>query len=101
MRMLLYLAMLLIGIVIGYKEISHKKLLESLDKFQMAALLVLLFIMGLRIGADPEVMASIQVIGLKSFIFAGITVFFSVFFVWLYTNKYMKGGHRPEKRDRI
>ncbi len=98
MRMLLYLTMLLIGMVIGYKEISHKKLLQRLDKFQMAALLVLLFIMGLRIGADPEVMESIQVIGFKSFIFAGITVFFSVFLVWIYIKKYMNGGHRSKGR---
>lgn len=94
MRMLLYLGMLLIGILIGYKEIAHRKLLDGLDKLQMAALILLLFVMGVRIGADENVMASIEIIGFKAFVYALITILFSVFFVWLYEKKFMRGGNK-------
>ena len=94
MRILLYLTMLLIGIFIGYKEITHQKLLQGLDKFQMAALVLLLFIMGVRIGADEQVMDAIDIIGLKGLIFAVISIFFSVLFVFIYIRLTNRGGQK-------
>lgn len=91
MRILLYLLMLIIGIVIGYKEISHKRLLEGLDKLQMVALLILLGVMGVRIGADQEVLSSIEVIGLRGLVFALVTIAFSVAPVYIYSRYFMKG----------
>lgn len=90
MRLLLYLGMLALGAYIGFKEMAHPKLLKGLDKFQFAALIALLFIMGVRIGADKEVMESIDTIGIKGLIFAITTVSFSVFFVWCYKRLFHK-----------
>ena len=94
MRILLYLLMLILGIWIGYKEISHKKLLDGLDKLQLLALIILLLVMGIRIGADPDVMDSIQIIGFRGFVFALITIVFSVLPVFIYTRFIMKGGQK-------
>jgi uncharacterized transporter YbjL len=86
--------MLLVGGFIGYKEIAHKKLLERLDKFQLAALILLLFIMGIRIGADQEVMGAISTIGFKALVFSVISIGVSVLFVWIYEKAFNKGGRR-------
>jgi uncharacterized transporter YbjL len=86
--------MLLMGAFIGYKEMAHPKLLRGLDKFQMAALLMLLFVMGVRIGVDKEVMGAIQVIGFKAIVFALITISLSVLFVWIFVRYTNKSGDR-------
>ena len=35
LRLLLYLGILFVGIFTGYKEISHKRLLERMDQLQI------------------------------------------------------------------
>lgn len=81
--LLLYIGILGVGILFGYKEISHKKLLERLDVFQTIALVFILFVMGLRIGADEKVINSIQDLGIKALVYATFSILFSVLFVWI------------------
>lgn len=83
-RLLLYLSILFIGILIGYKEISHKRVLNSIDKLQMIALVILLFVMDIRIGADELVIGSLGEIGFMAFIIALFSIFFSVLAVLIY-----------------
>jgi len=83
-RFVLYIGILFIGMFIGYKEISHPKLLKRLGRLQLIALIFLLFVMGLRIGSDRLVINNIGSIGLKALAIAISTIVFSVFFVWLY-----------------
>jgi len=70
--------------LIGYKEISHPKLLKQLGRLQLFALIFLLFVMGLRIGSDQLVVSNIGRIGLKALFIAVGTIVFSVLFVWIY-----------------
>jgi len=84
LRLVLYLFILFLGIFIGYKEISHKKLLDRLSHLQMAALIVLLFIMGIRIGVDEEVIRSIGKLGFQAFVLSSSAIVGSVVTVFLY-----------------
>ncbi len=83
LRFLLYLGMLGMGILIGFKGMSHKKILDRMDKLQLGVLVVLLFVMGVRIGADDKVVIQVGNLGLKALIITLFAVAFSVLFVWL------------------
>lgn len=83
MQLLLYLGMLLIGVLIGHFEIGHKKFVNALGKLQMITLLLILFVMGMRLGGDEQVVASIGEIGLQAFLLASGSIIFSVGFVFL------------------
>lgn len=95
-RLILYLVILFIGIFIGYKEISHKKLLERLSHFQMAALIVLLFIMGIRIGVDEEVINTIGILGFQAFVLSAGAIIGSSLAVFIY-RKIFRYNKRGEK----
>ena len=80
-QLLLYLAMLVIGALIGHLELGHPKVNAALGKLQFITLIFLLFIMGIRIGADEGVVSSIQIIGLQAFVIAFTSIIFSILFV--------------------
>ncbi|PKM49053.1 MAG: DUF340 domain-containing protein [Firmicutes bacterium HGW-Firmicutes-7] len=82
-RLVLYLSILAIGIFIGYKEISHKKLLARLNHLQMGALIALLFVMGIRIGADQSVVNVLGTLGIQAFVLASFSVLTSVLAVYI------------------
>lgn len=84
LRLVLYLAILFLGILIGYKEISHKKLLAKLNHLQMIALIILLFVMGIRIGVDEEVINSLGTLGFQAFVLSGCAIIGSVLAVFIY-----------------
>lgn len=47
----------------------------------------LLFLMGLKIGSDREVLAALPSLGLKSLALGGLPLLFSVLIVWLFTRR--------------
>lgn len=63
MRLLLYLSILLIGGIIGYKGILSDKITSKVNLIQIICLLVLLFTMGIRMGADKKILSSFMKIG--------------------------------------
>lgn len=83
-KFLIYIGILLLGILFGYKEISHPKLLKRLDQFQMVALLILLLVMGIRIGAEDLVMDNLGTIGLKALSLSAGAILFSVLFLYVF-----------------
>ncbi|MBC7959072.1 MAG: LysO family transporter [Vallitaleaceae bacterium] len=97
LRLFLYLGILLIGVLIGYKEISHRKLLSNLHRLQIAALILLLFIMGIRIGADPKVIGALTTLGFQAFVLAISSIFMSILFVFAY-RKLFHFNKRGEKK---
>lgn len=82
-QLLLYLGMLLLGVLIGYFEMGHKKLEQVLGKLQIGSLLLILFVMGIRLGGDKKVVNSLGDIGLQAFLLALGSILFSIFFVFL------------------
>lgn len=82
-RILLYLGLLGVGMLLSYKGLIKKKLFDKISNVQLFFLFVLIFIMGIRVGMDKDIVNSISEIGIKSFIFALLTVIFSIVFVFL------------------
>lgn len=83
LRLILYLALLIIGGMIGYKNLMGEKFNSKLGIIQNICLLFLLFIMGIRIGLDDKVISSFFTIGIKALFLAVFSIVFSIFFVRL------------------
>lgn len=80
----LLMCMLGSGYLIGYFFRKKDKEIKGIVTAQMVAVVILLVIMGARIGADEQVMSSIGSIGLSSviltiFVFAGSILAVTVF----------------------
>ena len=83
LRLILYLGILVLGGVIGYKDKVSEKLQANLNTIQNICLLFLLFVMGITIGINNEVISNIFSIGFKAGIISIFTVSFSIIFVRL------------------
>lgn len=94
-RLLLYLGILILGAYIGFKDKISDKLKGQLNNIQNICLLFLLFIMGIKIGIDENVISSFFNIGLKALVISIFTVSFSILGVFL-VSKFILG-----KRDKI
>lgn len=83
LRILLYISLMLLGFIVGRKGNLGKALIKKLDSIQLVCLLFLLFIMGVSMGIDPNVMSSFSFLGFKGIIFASFSIIFSVFFIFI------------------
>ena len=82
-RLFLYLGILLIGGIIGYKDLVNEKIQSKLNIIQEICLLFILFVMGITIGINDNVISNLFSIGFKAFIMSIFTVAFSIIFVRL------------------
>ncbi len=82
-KLLLYIALLLVGMFMSKKNLFSEKIIDSIGKIQMVCLLLLLFAMGINLGMNDEILRSFATIGLKGIAFDLITIIFSVLFVHL------------------
>lgn len=83
LRLFLYLGILVLGGIIGYKDKVSEKLQTNLNTIQNICLLFLLFVMGMTIGINDEVISNLLSIGFKAGIISLFTVSFSIIFVYL------------------
>ncbi len=90
-RLLMYLGVILIGALIGARGKINEKLSSRLGDIQTIFLLLLLFIMGIKIGMDDTVVSSFFSIGFSAFVISIFTVSFSVLGVFLIRG-ILKGG---------
>lgn len=82
-RLFLYLGILLIGGLIGYKDLVNEKIQSKLNIIQELCLLFILFVMGITIGINDNVISNLFSIGFKALIISIFTVTFSIIFVRL------------------
>lgn len=82
-RLFLYLGILVLGGIIGYKDKVSNKLQANLSTIQNICLLFILFVMGITIGINNEVISNLLSIGFKAGIISIFTVVFSILFVYL------------------
>mgnify|MGYP000980185042 CR=1 FL=1 len=68
----LYLGVILLGILVGSRKSVRSKSLPGLGKLQTTVLILLIFVLGVEIGSDEQVVTSLGAIGLSAFV---ITVF--------------------------
>ena len=65
-NMLIYIALVALGILLGGRHLWGARVSRWLGKLQLASLLALIVALGIRLGADEEVMGSLGQIGLSS-----------------------------------
>ncbi|NBG87637.1 LysO family transporter [Isachenkonia alkalipeptolytica] len=93
MNILLYIAIMIFGAFLGNRKLIPKPLMKKIDTIQFLCLLLLLFIMGVSIGLDEEVIQSFGTIGVQGIIFAVASILFSILGVRLIASKVLvKGG---------
>lgn len=81
---ILFMALgILVGAVIQLKE----RQVSVLGKLQSAGVILLLFVMGLSIGLDRNLLSQLGTLGYKAFVYAGLTTAFSIAAVYLFTHK--------------
>jgi len=75
--------MLALGALVGAKFMAKEKTYPIIGKLQFVAIMVLIFTMGVRIGADERVIASLKDIGMYSLVLTVFAMAGSVIFVFL------------------
>jgi len=83
LRLGMYLGIIILGAIIGAKGRLSEKLTKRLGSIQTACLLLLLTIMGIKIGMDKEVISSFLTIGYKAVIISIFTIGMSILFVMI------------------
>jgi len=91
MDVLFYLTIISLGAFIGYKELFSKKLSMKLAKIQNICLLFLLFLMGVKIGINEEILKSFPTLGFSAILISLFSIIFSVLFVRL-ISKYISNS---------
>jgi len=74
---ILYLAVLMVGGFIGSRKLEKTRFLKHSDLFLSGALLLLIFMMGVKIGLDEMVIASFRTIGYQAIVLVLFSIFFS------------------------
>ncbi len=89
MRILLYIVIISIGTLVGYKELVSEKLFSKMSSIQYFCLLFLLLVMGIKIGANKNVLMSVHKLGFTAIIISIFSIAFSILGVKL-ISKYIK-----------
>lgn len=84
-------AALILGFVLSKLVPFSPRIQKFIDKLGTVAIMILLFTMGIAIGANPQMMANLPSLGLKAILFAVVTVIGSTVAVWM-VNRLAKGG---------
>jgi len=79
--MFIYVSIILGGIAVGYL-LHHLNLLPYINKSLFLTVLALLFVMGVNVGTNPNVMNHLDSIGLQSLLFAIVSTMGSVLAGW-------------------
>lgn len=83
----MYFGLLIVGAILSYKGLISDKINNKLSKIQMFFLFVLIFVMGIRLGMNEEVINSLTTIGIKAFIFSLATIAGSIICVYIVNKK--------------
>lgn len=66
LRLIMYIGLLSLGIVVGSKVALPKSMDKLLSKLQLMSVILLLFVMGIRIGINNQVISSFGSIGFSA-----------------------------------
>lgn len=78
MRILLYIGIISIGALIGYKDLVSKNIFKRMSSIQYFCLLFLLFVMGIKIGINKNVLMSVHKLGLTAVVISIFSILFSI-----------------------
>ncbi|MEA5084584.1 MAG: LysO family transporter [Lachnospiraceae bacterium] len=83
---MIYIALsLMVGFVVGFKSNINEKMVKVNSRMQTLCLVLLIFVMGIGIGMNKEVLNNLSTLGLKAILFAVISIAGSVFVVYLFS----------------
>ncbi len=99
LRLVIYLSILFLGGLIGYKKGIKKEISNKIDTIQIACLLFLLFVMGVRMGLDDKVISSFLNLGYQAVVLSVFSIIFSVIFVMFVTKFISKNSKQEEFSD--
>lgn len=80
-----------LGVLVGATIPMKDPQVALLGKLQSLGVILLLFVMGLSMGLDRNLLSQLNTLGYKALIYAGLTTFFSVAAVYLFTRRLAKG----------
>ncbi|MDK2799493.1 MAG: hypothetical protein PWP27_866 [Clostridiales bacterium] len=92
--MWMILISLAIGVVIGLLKFIPEKHMKYNAKFQQIGVILLLFSMGVSIGANKEIIYNLKDMGIQSAVFAVMTSLFSIFIVFVVSKKFLEGNRQ-------
>lgn len=78
MRILLYIVIISIGAIVGYKEFVSEKIFNKMSTIQYICLLFLLFVMGIKIGINKNVLLSFHKLGFTAVVISVFSILFSI-----------------------
>lgn len=96
MRILLYMVIILIGAWLGAGGKLSESFTGKLSKLQFGSLLLLLFIMGVNIGVNEDVINGFYKLGFQAVVLAVFSIAFSIMFVKLVSGFVQRGGKDSE-----
>lgn len=99
MRILLYTAIIFIGAYIGYRDKLSKTVLNKLSKIQYWCLLFLLFIMGINIGINRDVVMRFYQLGYQAVVLSAFSVIFSILMVRFVSKLFKKERREATQYD--
>ena len=82
-NLILYIALVAIGIVLGGKQLWNERVAYWLGKLQFAALMALILALGIKLGADDQVIASLGQIGLSALLITLFSMTGSLSYIWI------------------
>ncbi len=88
---ILYLILLVAGALLSFRGLIHIKMLKRVGSLQMFFLYMLIFIMGIRLGMNKDVLKAIGDIGFKATVFTVGTLATSVAAVYVVNQLFIKG----------
>ena len=88
--MLQIIIALLLGVLVGSVFKLNEKQLNTISKLQTVGVVSLLFVMGISIGVNPNIISELSKIGYKALIIAVLTTLFSIVFVYFITQFLIK-----------
>ena len=100
MRILLYIFIILAGAMISSRGMLSEMVEKNLSKLQYASLLLLLFIMGVNIGINDEIVSAFGKLGFQAVVLALASIVLSVAVVKLVT-KVFRLHEKAVKEDEL
>ena len=76
--MLLLLGIMFGGILIGYLLRHHKKLIKPVDKITMFSIYLLLFLIGVSIGSNKEIISNLDTLGIIAIVLSSGAIIGSI-----------------------
>ena len=89
------------GILVGWLDIFNYKTKKYLNHLSTAALLVMLWCLGAKIGCDEELLHNLDLLGFRAVIMAGGIIAGSLALLWIVTRLFAADIKREDQGDNV